>query len=149
MYNIDFQSTFIKNFDRILSNNNNPAINSDEYIQYKTTYLQNTRANLINYEKFSSELSKLQQLVDFTNVSQKRITFTFLDKSNIENLKTQIKSLVISQRNLLQQFMSYLDNLNTTFISSENYRETKRSPSIGSIRSVVSNKSRKFKLFRK
>jgi hypothetical protein len=146
MYNLDFKKEFNRDFDKILSDNNNPAINSEEYTTYKSKYINSLTLNNLKYNELMTELTNIQTKMGFSINNNTRRVFTFIDNNIVENTKRDIKQLVLCQRTLLNQFLVYLEKLNNNYITTSVRRETSRSPSI---KSIKSSKSRKFKLFRK
>ena len=111
---IKFFNTFIDiNFDEILSNNH--LINSNElYLQYKTNYLTTTNNNFILYNDLIENLNNLSS-VEYQNndfLNNTKYHYTFIDKTEINILKQNIKILIITQKKLLSNFLHYLDTLN-------------------------------------
>lgn len=110
---LDFKKTFLLiNFDDILLKHNNPLINSQEhYITYKQNYISNTKQN---YDKFEDLKSQINQLSN-TVTSPSRIYYTYIDQDSLEKLHQELKTIIIQQRNLLDNFLVYLQHINNDY----------------------------------
>lgn len=112
MLNIEFYNLFINiNFDNILLEENNPLINSKEfYLNYKRIYFDQTNKN---YSKFLRINSQLQQLNDTKyKITNNKYYYNYLDKTQLEILKKDLKSILILQKELFNNFKHYVETLN-------------------------------------
>lgn len=107
-----FKKQFLNiNFDEFLFEKNNDLVNSNEfYIQYKTEYLSKTQENLIKY----SELIKPFKHMDNNyTITQSKYSYTFINKDEYNRLNKEIKNLLVEQRTLYNNFMNYIQFLNS------------------------------------
>lgn len=112
LYNEEqFKDNFLNvDFDNFLIQNNNPVINSNElYIQYKTEYLNKTRANLV---KYTALYQSFKLLSDNYVINNNKYSYTFVDKDEYKDVNKNIKNLLIEQRQLYNNFMMYIQFLN-------------------------------------
>ena len=109
----DFASDFLYiNFDNILMQNNSPFLDSDQmYIKYKEEYLAQTMQNYTSYKELVSALDSLQPSTSTENPS--KILYTFTDNEEIEQLRCQIKSLVLCQRTLYTNFIDHVNKISS------------------------------------
>lgn len=125
MNNIDFKKEFIDvDFDNILLETNNPIINSYEnYLKFKQSYLTTAQTN---YEKFNELCSKFNEMngKNFKKISDTKFIYTYIDRNEYINLKNNIKSIVIKQRELYQNFISYLNTINKKYQNKIEYDYT-------------------------
>lgn len=148
----DFFKEFIDvDFDNILLQNNNPLFNSDEhYCRYKKKYLDEAYKNKEIYEQHSDELQHLQNQ-QVVKTSATKVIYTFVDEDKIKLLKQNKKNLVSTQRQSLQNFLQYLNQLNIDSMQSTNNihinQRANKSPSIKSIASIESKRSTKSGIF--
>jgi hypothetical protein len=123
---LDFKKTFLLiNFDDILLKHNNPLINSQEhYITYKQNYISNTKQNYDKFEDLKSQINQLSKTV----TSPSRIYYTYIDQDTLEKLHQELKTIIIQQRNLLDNFLVYLQHINNDYnkIIKENVIQTKQ-----------------------
>jgi Na+/phosphate symporter len=142
----DFFKEFIDvDFDNILLQNNNPLFNSDEhYCRYKKQYLEQAYRNKELFEEYSDELQELQNQ-QVVNKSTTKVIYTFVDEDKIKLLKQNRKQILAIQRQSLQNFLHYLNQLNIDSMHLDviqiPQRNTKRSPSIKSLASIESKRS--------
>lgn len=110
--NDDFASEFLYiNFDNILMQNNSPFLESDQlYIKYKEEYLSQTMKNYTAYKELLSLLQSFQPPLSST---PSKIVYTFTDNNQIENIRSQIKSLFLHQRTLYTNFLDHVNKLSS------------------------------------
>lgn len=110
---VDYYSQYIKiNFDTVLLENNNNLINSEEfYLQYKKHYFEETNMNHQSFQKLNNELKGL--LDKESSINGTKYNFVFIDQTRINDLKTQLKNILIKQNKLLDNFNNYIILLNT------------------------------------
>jgi hypothetical protein len=127
MLNIDFYNLFINiNFDNILLQENNPLINSKEiYLNYKRIYFDQTNKN---YSKFLRINAQLQKINDTKyKITNNKYYYNYLDNKQLELLKKELKSIIISQKELFNNFKHYVETLNKDInLYSNNTTEKKR-----------------------
>lgn len=106
-----FNDTFINiNFDEFLIQNNNNLVNSNEYyLQYKSEYLEKTTTNL---EKYIKLLTQFKQLSNNYKVDNNKYSYTFIDKNVYNKINKDIKTLLLEQRELYNNFINYIQFLN-------------------------------------
>lgn len=114
MDNINFHGDFFKNFDELLLETDNPLINSQEhYTDYKQEYLKISYDNFNQYENLISEYKKFNNIYD--TISPTKIIYTYVDEDKKTQLYKEMTQLIISQRKLYNNFMNYINHLNTNF----------------------------------
>jgi hypothetical protein len=108
----DFASEFLYvNFDNILMQNNSPFLESDQmYIKYKEQYLSQTMQNYTSYKEL---LSLLQSFQSPSPTTPSKIVYTFTDNQQIENIRSQIKSLFLHQRTMFTNFLDHVNKLSS------------------------------------
>lgn len=111
---IDFYSRYINiNFDEILTENNNLLVSSEEmYLKYKKKYFDETHKNYKLFKDFSTELKILENDQGYTN-NNNRYLYVYKDITKIEELRLNIKNIVIAQNTLLYNFNHYVNLLNS------------------------------------
>lgn len=126
MLNIDFYNMFINiNFDNMLSEINNPLINSKEfYLNYKRTYFDHTNKNYSRFLRINAELQKLKQLQ--YKITNNKYYYNYLDQKQLDSLKNDLKSIIISQKELFNNFKHYVETLNKDINVFSNNTEKKR-----------------------
>lgn len=98
-------------FDDFLIDTNNDIVNSNEhYIQYKTEYLSKTNENL---KKYKDLVKKFNELSNIYNINNNKYSYTFIDKKELSNVNKELKNLLIDQRYLYNNFMNYIQLLNS------------------------------------
>lgn len=126
MLNIDFYNMFINiNFDNILLETNNPLVNSkDFYLSYKKTYFDQTNKNYSKFLRINAELQKQKQLQ--YNISNNKYYYTYLDQKQLDSLKNELKIIIISQKELFNNFKHYVETLNKDTNLFQNTSDKKR-----------------------
>jgi hypothetical protein len=81
------------------------------YIKYKEEYLSQTMQNYTAYKELLSTLDSVQPSASSENPS--RILYTFTDNEEIEQLRSQIKSLVLCQRTLYNNFIDHVNKISS------------------------------------
>lgn len=111
---IDFHSRYINiNFDEILTENNNLLVSSEEmYLKYKKKYFDETHKNYKLFKDFSTELKILENDQGYTN-NNNRYLYVYKDITKIEELRLNIKNIVVAQNTLLYNFNHYVNLLNS------------------------------------
>lgn len=113
LYNEDqFKQTFLNvDFDKVFIENNNNIINSNElYLQYKAEYLKKTSNNLQKYTQF---FQIFKELSNNYNINNNKYSYTFIDKDEYKKTNKILKDLLSEQRQLYNNFMSYVQFLNS------------------------------------
>jgi|Laugrespbdmm15sd_2_1035082.scaffolds.fasta_scaffold44836_1 hypothetical protein len=125
---IDFYSRYINiNFDEILTENNNLLVNSEEmYLKYKKKYFDETHTNYKLFKDFSTELKILENDQGYTN-NNNRYLYVYKDITKIEELRLNIKNIVIAQNTLFYNFNHYINLLNSKQELFINNKQNKRS----------------------
>jgi hypothetical protein len=113
MLNIDFYNIFINiNFDNILLEENNPLINSKEfYLNYKKIYFNKTNKNYSKFLRINSQLQRLNNTI-YKITNNKYYYYNYLDKTQLDVLKKELKSIIISQKEIFNNFKHYVETLN-------------------------------------
>lgn len=109
---VDFKKEFINiDFDSKLLENNNHLINSqDHYVSYKQKYIEETLRNFEEYTKLNESYVQLQNK---TSETETKTMYTYVDNAKVSDLKQSIKSVVLKQRRILQNFSKYIEYLNS------------------------------------
>jgi len=125
---IDFYSRYINiNFDEILTENNNLLVSSEEmYLKYKKKYFDETHTNYKLFKDFSTQLKILENNQGYTN-NNNRYLYVYKDITKIEELKLNIKNIVVAQNTLLNNFNHYVNLLNSKQELFQNNKQNKRS----------------------
>lgn len=113
---IDFHSKYINiDFDKILIDNNNPLVNSEDiYLNFKKQYFDESILAYNEFQTLSKQLGELQELGGYKHNSKRtKHLFVYIDTDKIENLKIQIKNLYITQEKRFSNFYNYIILLNT------------------------------------
>jgi hypothetical protein len=113
LYNEEqFKNTFLNiDFDNILVQSNNKFVNSNElYINYKLEYITKTQDNLQKYKTIYDVLTKLSN--NYT-INNNKYSYTFVDKNEYNKLNKEIKIILIEQRQLYINFLTYVQLLNS------------------------------------
>lgn len=135
---INTHNEFIRNFDQLLIDCNNPIINSyDKYGKYKKDYLLFTEENIKMIESLKNDLNTIKPFIEN---SYKLFYYTFTDKEQEKNLKIQIKNLILKQKQYYDNFINYIMFLNKEYINNVSVKKTQlnRSSSRSSSRSSKS-----------
>jgi hypothetical protein len=111
MLNIDFFNMFLNiNFDNMLLETNNPLVNSkDVYLNYKRTYFDQTNKNYSKFLRINAELQKLKQTQ--YKITNNKYYYNYLDTKKLESLKNDLKSIIITQKELFNNFKHYVETL--------------------------------------
>ena len=108
LYNDEqFKQTFFNvDFDKIFIENNNNIINSNEvYLQYKSEYLNKTSGNLHQYTLLFNTFKRLSNNY---NADNNKYSYIFVDKNEYNTVNNNLKKLLIEQRQLYNNFMTYV-----------------------------------------
>ena len=108
-----FQEMFLDvNFDQKLIATNNPLVNSNEYyLSYKQNYIQMTQSTLDQYHNVYHKYNQLLA-TQHQQVTPTKVVFTIIDTNQLQNLRQELKDLLIHQRELLHNFLLYIAYLN-------------------------------------
>lgn len=108
----NFKKQFIDiNFDKILIDNSNELVNSNEYyINYKNRYLKYTSDNLDTYNKLLEKYNVLynNELVTETG----KVRYYIVDSDELNNIRFNINKLLINQTQLYNNFVNHIDYIN-------------------------------------
>lgn len=113
---IDFHSRYINfDFDKILKDNNNNLVNSEDvYLNFKKQYFDETVLAYKEFQESSKRLNELQELGGYKHNSKRtKHLFVYIDEEKIENLKIQIKKIYMTQEKRFSNFYNYIVLLNT------------------------------------
>lgn len=113
---IDFHSQYINiDFDKILIDNNNPLINSEDvYLNFKKQYFDETIVAYKEFQQLSKQLDELHESGGYKhNEKRTKHIFVYIDTEKIESLKIQIKKLYMIQEKRFSNFYNYVTLLNT------------------------------------
>lgn len=113
---IDFKQKFINvDFDKLIKQE---LVDYKEYIQYKKDYFLETNKNNDNYKVYQYELTELNKTESFS--TDNKFIYTYIDENKKNNLKSEMKKIILSQTRLLENFQHYITILNTEiFLTSE------------------------------
>jgi hypothetical protein len=124
---VDFRKEFINiDFDAKLLENNNHLINSqDHYVSYKQKYIKNT---LNNFGAYTKLMETYMQIQNKTSTTDFKVFFTYVDDSEVTNLKHSIKTIILHQRKMLYNFLLYIEylNANANLLQPQNVQKPKR-----------------------
>jgi hypothetical protein len=113
-YNRDwFNKSFINmNFDNLLIEVDNNLVNSNEYyLEYKNKYLTQTREN---FEEFKKIIDVFDKLYHNYSIQNNKYTYTYINNKKYEEIKYSLKVLIDNQRHSLDNFLKYIEFLNTS-----------------------------------
>jgi hypothetical protein len=107
-----FKQTFLNiDFDNFFIENNNNIINSNDlYLQYKSEYLKKTSDNLEKYTQLFKTFNQLSS--NYNIVNNNKYSYTFIDKNEYKKTNKILKELLLEQRQLYNNFMTYVQFLN-------------------------------------
>ena len=109
----DFKKEFMDiDFDDLLIKDNNPLVNSyNHYIKYKNDYLDRAFDTFMRFQKLALELSKLYEM-ERIQLSPSKVIFTYINASRVRTLQSAINTIIVSQREQLTNFITYIETLN-------------------------------------
>jgi hypothetical protein len=142
----EFKSTFVDvDLDAILTEADNPSVNSEEeYIKYKNSYMNSAISAL---EQYSDACKNIQTLESAQmTVNGGKIMYQYIDEDVLNGFKQVKNELITKQRVELKNILTFCDKLNKSMTFNKTLN---RSPSIRSVRSIVSSSSNKGGLFSK
>jgi hypothetical protein len=115
----EFKEQFSKtDFDNYLIEQNNSLVNSNEYyLQYKNTYIETTKNNYNTYTKL---LDKYNTLTNNYTITSNKYIYQVIDNKKYDSLNMEIKTLVEEQKKLFNNFIHYIEFLNTSLTTSTN-----------------------------
>lgn len=107
-----FKQTFLDvDFDNLFIENNNNIINSNDlYLQYKSDYLKKTSDNL---QKYTTLFKIFKDLYNNYSVVNNKYSYTFINKNEYKSTNKILKNLLLEQRQLYNNFMTYVQFLNS------------------------------------
>lgn len=111
--NVDFKKQFLDfNFDDMLLQRNNPLVNS--YVHYTSRKQQYIKQTLENFRTLTFLDQNLNEICNIkcTVSSNTKVHVTILDGKPEEKLRLKIKTLVLKQRKLFNNFINYINFLN-------------------------------------
>lgn len=107
---IEFKKKFIDiNFDDILNEENNKYVNTNEYLEYKKTYLTYAKNNLKEFIKYKKEYDILNNCYAKTG---NKFTFDIIDNNVKCKYNDLLKSVIQIQQKKLSNFLHYINFLN-------------------------------------
>lgn len=112
----EFREQFLKtDFDNYLTEQNNSLVNSNEYyLQYKNIYIETTKNNYNTYTKL---LDKYNTLNNNYTITSNKYVYQVIDNKVYDLLNTEIKIIVEAQKKLFNNFIHYIEFLNTSLIT--------------------------------
>lgn len=126
---IDFKKEFLSiNFDNKLIEANNPLVSSQEHYKlYKQKYIEES---IHNFELYTTVVDEYNSLIEksITKTSS-RVVYVYVDKSRVSELRQSLKTIIIKQRSLLDNFNHYIEFLNTNskaITKTQNTQQTKK-----------------------
>ena len=113
---MDFKKQYIDfDFDELLTIHNNPLVNSfDHYLKYKQQYMSETLHNFASHKKLQKQVQQFQE-----SHHDNAIHYRFIDDNTLDTLKTELKSITVQQSKLFNNFVNYIQFLNTTSVVSK------------------------------
>jgi len=116
---MDFKKQYIDNgFKELLTIQKNPLVNSfDHYLKYKQQYMSETLHNFASHKKLKKQLQEYQE--SHINNTNTTIHYRFIDDNTLDTLKTELKTIVVEQNKLYNNFLAYIKFLNTTSVVSK------------------------------
>lgn len=108
----NFENQFLNiDFDKILLDQNNTIINSNEhYLIYKNRYFTLTNENLENYTNLLNKYNSLTNNQFVTETGKVKYYFTNAD--DIDSIQEEMNKLLMSQRKLYDNFINHVYFLN-------------------------------------
>lgn len=109
---MSFKETYINyNFDDILINANNSLVNSFEhYLRFKQIYMSKSLHNYARHNKLSKQIEELENL-HVSNTSNS-YNYTYINVEKLDILKNEIKTIILEQTKLYNDFLHYIKFLN-------------------------------------
>jgi hypothetical protein len=110
---VDFYKQYVNiNFDEILRENNNPLVTSQTvYLNFKKDYVDKTLQAYDSFNKYNSELQSLENVNGYS--SDTKHVYVYKNDKRIQELRQQIKNIVIDQERRFNDFYHYITLLNT------------------------------------
>lgn len=110
---IDFYKQYISvNFDEILTDNNNPLVNSEVvYINFKRNYFDQTLEAYELFKKYNTELQNLENTDGYS--SDTKYVYVYKNDKRILEIRQKIKNIVVEQERRFNDFYHYVNLLNT------------------------------------
>jgi len=110
---IDFYKQYISvNFDEILTDNNNPLVNSEVvYTNFKRNYFDQTLEAYELFKKYNTELQNLENTDGYS--SDTKYVYVYKNDKRILEIRQKIKNIVVEQERRFNDFYHYVNLLNT------------------------------------
>lgn len=110
---VNFYKQYVNiNFDEILRENNNPLVTSQTvYLNFRKDYLDKTLQAYDSFNKYNSELQSLESVNGYS--SDTKHVYVYKNDKRIQQLRQQIKNIVINQERRFNDFYHYITLLNT------------------------------------
>lgn len=131
----NFDSKFLNtDFDKILTDQNNNLVNSNEhYLIFKNRYLKSTQENLENYTNLNNKYTSLSNN-EYTTETGK-VKYYIVNKEELYQIKHEINKILISQRQLFENFINHINFLNN---SKEKLKSNDKNPSVSNTKKFLS-----------
>jgi len=119
---LDFKQKFINvDFDKIIKDE---LVEYKEYINYKREYFIEANLNYDKYKIYQTDLNNIYKMETFS--TKDKFIYTYIDENKKNDLKNNIKKIILLQTKLLDNFQHYINILNTsTFTDSITLKEGK------------------------
>jgi hypothetical protein len=110
---INFKQKFINiDFDKITRDD---LLDYKEYINYKKEYYIETNKNYDKYKLYQNDLNDVNKTETFS--TKDKFIYTYIDENKKEDLKNEMKKIILLQTKLLDNFQHYIHILNTSNIT--------------------------------
>ena len=108
----NFEFTFLNyDFDKILIDENNILINSNEhYLYYKTIYLKSTQDNLENYTILNEKYNSLSNNEFVTDTG--KVKHYISNQNDLDNIKLEMNKILMNQRKMYDNFINHIKFIN-------------------------------------
>lgn len=119
---LDFKQKFINiDFDKIIKDE---LLDYKEYIHYKKEYFTEANLNYDKYKIYQSDLNNIYKIETFS--TKDKFIYTYIDENKKDDLKNNMKKIILLQTKLLDNFQHYINILNTsTFTNTVTLKEGK------------------------
>lgn len=137
---MDFENEFI---NKIIIQEDKIDIDKDDfdYINYKQIYLDDAYSQK---EKYKEIYNNLENIKKKSETHEFKNCYTFVDDNIVHSLKTQLKNIIISQRQKLSNFLHYQTQVSLILdFEKDTQFVKKQTPSSKSLNSM--SKRNKFK----
>jgi hypothetical protein len=110
---INFKQKFINiDFDKIIKDE---LLDYKEYVNYKKEYNIEANKNYNKYKIYQNDLNDINKIETFS--TKDKFIYTYINENKKEDLKNEMKKIILSQTKLIDNFQHYINILNTSNIS--------------------------------